>query len=67
MSVTLVTNKWNMLEKAKEKILELPSFEKYILLRIAALAFKGLLLWNKLFQEQWQASLVIWTLQIKRL
>lgn len=44
-----------MFEKAKEKILELPSFEKYILLRIAALAFKDLLLWNKLFQEQWQA------------
>jgi len=33
-----------MLDKAKEKILELPRPEKYILFRIAALAFKDLLL-----------------------
>lgn len=54
-----------MLEKVKEKILELSSFKKYIF-RIAVLAFKDFL-WNKLFQEQWQASLVLEALQIKRL
>lgn len=65
MPVTLVTNRWNMLEKVKEKILELSSFKKYIF-RIAVLTFKDFF-WNKFFQEQWQASLVLEALQIKRL
>lgn len=59
-----------MLEKAKEKILELSGFKKYIVFRIAVLkcsAFKNFLLCNKFFQKQWQASLFLGALQIKRL
>lgn len=67
MPATLVKTKWNMLEKAKEKILELSGFKKYILFRIAVLSFKNFLLCNKFFQKQWQASLFLGALQIKRL
>lgn len=38
-----------------------------MLFRIVMLLFEDFLLWNESFQEQWQASLVLGSLQIKRL